>query len=117
MRRVRVWALLLAGLTVVVPIGVPLLVRGTGDPGVWSAIELVLMLGVPGVLAGLLLALSEARWARWSALALSLLFLFVALATAGFLAGYLYLPMALGLVILSIVALRYGRTRTAGAGA
>lgn len=116
MRRVRVWALLLAGLTVAVPVVVPLLVHGTGDPGVWSAIGLVLLLGAPGVLAGLLLALSEARWARWSALALSLFFLLIALATAGFLAGYLYLPMALGLVILSVIALRQGSARTAGAG-
>ncbi len=116
MRRVQAWALLLAGLMVAVPIVVPLLVRGTRNPGVWSGIGLVLMLGAPGVLAGLLLALSEARWARWTALALSLFFVFVALAMAGFLAGYLYLPMALGLVILSVIALRHGSTRTADGG-
>jgi hypothetical protein len=115
MRRTQVWALLLAGLTVAVPIVVPLLVRGAGDLEVWAAIGVVLALGVPGVLAGVLLALSEGRWARWSALVLSLLFLLIAVATAGFLAGYLHLPTALGLIVLSVIALRHDSARAADA--
>lgn len=115
MRTIRFAVLLFAGLSIIVPVGTVLAVRGVHNPELWTILATMLLLGLPGIAAGLLLALSQARWARWSALLLSLLFLAVALGTAGFLAGYLYFPAALGLVVLSIVALwRDGQRITAG---
>ena len=116
MRTIRFAALLLAGLSIIVPVGTVLAVRGVHDPELWTILATTLLLGLPGVAAGLLLALSQARWARWSALLLSLLFLAVARGTAALLAGYLYFPAALGLVALSIIALWRDGQQTTAAG-
>ncbi len=115
MRTIRFAALFLLALTVILPVGIVLAVRGVRDPELWTILATTLLLGSPGIAAGLLLALSRARWARWSALVLATLFLVIALVTAGFLAGYLYFPAALGLVVLAIVVLWRDGQRTVAA--